>query len=232
MQQLVLDLAAPDPPSFANFVPGPNAEALAVLARLADGDCAESGVVIWGASGSGKTHLLRAAVARALTTGRSALYVADPGVLAAADPQSLAQHELVAVDAVDAASADAQARLFSLYNSLRARGGRLLAASLAPPSTLSVREDLRTRLGWGLVFEVVPLTDAEKPAALVAWARQRGFGLGDEVIRYLLAHGKRDMRSLLATLAALDGHSLASKRPITVPLLKDWIQRDFGLERR
>ncbi|NDP42883.1 MAG: DnaA regulatory inactivator Hda [Aromatoleum sp.] len=231
MEQLVLDLAAPEPPSFANFVPGPNAEALGVLARFAAGAVAETGVVVWGAAGSGKTHLLHAAVAAALAAGRSAIYVADHGVLTATEAEVLARHELVAVDSVDAANADAQGKLFSVFNALRARGRNLLAASSAPPAALPLREDVRTRLGWGLVFEILPLADSDKPAALVAWAQQRGFGLSDDVIRYLLAHGRRDMASLLATLAALDRHSLATKRAITVPLLRDWIQRDFRLER-
>jgi DnaA family protein len=94
---------------------------------------------------------------------------------------------------------------------------------------MPLREDVRSRLGWGLVYEVLPLADEDKPAALVTYARSRGFALNDDVIAYLLAHGRRDMPSLVATLAALDRHSLASKRPITVPLLKDWMQRGLGL---
>ena len=85
---------------------------------------------------------------------------------------------------------------------------------------MRVREDLRTRLGWGLVYEIVTLDDADKPAALIGYARQRGFHLSDEVVRYLLAHGRRDMTTLLATLVALDRRSLSAKRPITVPLLR------------
>jgi DnaA family protein len=91
-----------------------------------------------------------------------------------------------------------------------------------------VREDLRTRLGWGLVYEVLPLTDAEKPAALAGYARERGFALPDEVIGHLLTYGRRDMRSLVATVAALDRFSLAHKRPITVPLLRAWLQRELA----
>src|SRR5690606_18286316 len=90
---------------------------------------------------------------------------------------------------------------------------------------LALRDDLRTRLAWGLAYEIVPLADADKPAALAAYARARGFALAGEVIAYLLAHGRRDMRSLVATLAALDRRSLALKRPVTVPLLREWMQR-------
>ena len=49
----------------------------------------------------------------------------------------------------DAAEADAQARLFTLFNVLRPGGGHLLVASEPPPAQLPLREDLRTRLGWG-----------------------------------------------------------------------------------
>src|SRR5690606_33800457 len=103
--------------------------------------------------------------------------------------------------------------------------------SAAPPARLGLRADLRSRLGSGLAYEVVPLADADKPAALAAYARSRGIVLDDDVIAYLLAHGRRDMPSLLATLAALDRESLAAKRPITVPLLRAWMQRALALNR-
>ncbi len=101
----------------------------------------------------------------------------------------------------------------------------------APPARLALREDLRTRLALGLVFEVIPLADADKPQALAAFARERGFRLSDDVIAYLLAHGRRDMPSLVATLAALDRHSLATQRGITVPLLREWLQRELWIGR-
>jgi DnaA family protein len=114
-----------------------------------------------------------------------------------------------------------------LYNALKERRGKLLVASRTPLATLPLREDLRTRLGWGLVYEALPLADDAKPAALAAYARGHGFDLSADVSEYLLRHGRRDMPSLLATLASLDRYSLAVKRPITVPLVKDWLQRDL-----
>ena len=130
------------------------------------------------------------------------------------------RHALVAIDDVDRASDEAQSRLFTLYNTMRAQFRHLLLASRVPPARMALREDLRTRLGWGLVYEIVPLADADKPAALVAYAHQRGFSLSAEVVRYLLVHGRRDMTTLLATLAALDRHSLSTMRPVTVPMLR------------
>ncbi len=199
--------------------------------RSLPGTAASPASCLWGANGVGKTHLLRATVAAAAAAGRAAVYAAEPGALAS-DPQVLARSALVAVDRVEAAGADAQARLFTLYNALRAAGGALLVAADAAPVRLPLRDDLRSRLGWGLVFEILPLADEEKPAALVAWARLRGLALSDDVVAYLLAHGRRDMASLLATLTALDRHSLATRRAITVPLVRDWLQRDIGFTAR
>jgi len=230
-EQLVFELAAPEPPSFANFLPGSNAEALAAVMALAGGDATETGMLLWGAPGAGKTHLLRAAVSAVALRAGAAVFIAQPGELLAQDPGVLAQRAVVAIDRIDEASPDAQARMFTLFNGLRERAGHLLVASRMPLAALSMRADLRTRLGWGLVYELAPLVDTDKPLALAAYARGRGFRLADEVIAYLLAHGRRDMGALVGALAALDRHSLATKRPITVPMLRAWLQHDIDLER-
>jgi DnaA family protein len=229
MEQLVFELAAPEPPSFDNFLPGRNAEVVAAVGRFAAGEATETGLLLWGAPGAGKTHLLRAAVRAIGMRGFAATYCPEPAVLEGADAGALAAHALVAIDGIDVASAAAQATVFTLYNALKANGGHLVAASRLPPASLPIREDVRTRLGWGLVYEVMPLSDSDKPAALLDYARRRGFALSDDVIRYLLAHGRRDMTALCTTLAALDRHSLATKRAITVPLLRDWLQREMSL---
>ena len=224
MEQLIFELATPEPPSFANFLPGPNREVVAALSRFASGEATETGLVLWGPPGVGKTHLLRA-TADAAEGKRPVHFCADPGALPVDPPLPTA---LLVVDDVDQADAAMQGRLFTLYNALKATGGSLVASAALPPARMPLREDVRTRLGWGLVHEVLPLTDADKPVALATYARSRGFALADDVIAYLLAHGRRDMTSLVATLAALDRHSLASKRPITMPLLKEWLQRGLG----
>ncbi len=229
IRQLTFDLAPPEPPSFDNFLAGDNGEAIASLERCADGELGHVVVMLWGGAGTGKTHLLRATVARGQAAGRSATFVSDPGALSAQDPEQIAKHAIVAIDHVGSADAAAQARLFTLFNAIAARDGRLLAAGDAPPALLPLREDLRTRLSWGLVFEVRPLADADKPAALAAYARRRGIRLPADVVDYLLVHGRRDMAALLASVAELDRLSLAQKRPITVPLVRDWLQRRIPL---
>ncbi|HVJ73464.1 MAG TPA: DnaA regulatory inactivator Hda [Casimicrobiaceae bacterium] len=223
-EQLVFELVAPEPASFANFVPGRNGEAVAALGRAAAGTLAERSIVLWGASGAGKSHLLAACADAATRHGRRAFLWPSPSAI---DPQAPLAAALVAVDDVDRADADGAARLFTLYNALGEHGGTFVAASALPPARIALRDDVRTRLSWGLVLEVVPLADDDKPAALAAYARSRGFTLADEVIVYLLAHGRRDMRSLVETLAALDRTSLVHKRPVTVPLVREWLQRSI-----
>ena len=226
MEQLTFELAAFEPPSFANFLAGRNAEAVSQLAKAAHGELTETGIYVWGAPGSGRTHLLRAVVAEA-GARRAALYCEGPDDAPSEPP---APGALVAVDDVDSADAAAQGRLFTLFNRLKEGGGQLLAAASVPPSRLTVRDDLRTRLGWGLVYELVPLADADKAEALVRYARERGLRLAPEVAEYLLAHGRRDMATLVGTVAALDRYSLAVKRPLTVPLLREWLQQRLGLD--
>lgn len=222
-EQLVFELVAPEPPTFASFVAGRNAEAVRALERAAAGTLGETGIVLWGPAGAGKSHLVAAAAVAARDAGRPAERYATPS----AWPSTAVPGALVAIDDLTGADAAAQARLFTLYNALREHGGTLVAAAAVPPARLPFRDDVRTRLAWGLAYEVSPLGDDEKPAALAAYARSRGFALDDEVIAYLLAHGRRDMQALVATLAALDRRSLAQKRAVTVPLLREWMQRSL-----
>ena len=225
MEQLVFELAAPEPPRLANFVPGRNAELLSVLPRFVCGAMSETGLFIWGAPGTGKTHLLHAAKALAEEHGVPASMFSGP--VTVNDPEAAAD-ELVIIDRIDEADAAAAGRVFTWFNALKERRGRIVVAARTPLGRLPLREDLRTRLGWGLVYEVAALADEEKAEALRAYARQRGFALSAEVIDYLLRHGRRDMPALVSALAALDRVSLATKRPITVPLLREWLQK--GLE--
>jgi DnaA-homolog protein len=218
----------PEPPSFANFLAGRNAELVNALSAFVTGG-RDTGMLIWGGPGVGKTHLARAAVALAQERGLGARLFAHPREIdddAFASVRASAE-QVIVIDGIDLADEAAAGRLFTFYNAIKERQARLIATSRTPLAALPLREDLRTRLGWGLVYELLALEDDAKPAALAVYAKGRGIMLSDEVIEYLLRHGRRDMPSLLATLAALDRQSLATKRPITVPLLKGWLQREL-----
>jgi DnaA family protein len=170
---------------------------------------------LWGETGSGKSHLLQAAIECARAMDQSAIYASGEVPEAA---------QVVAVDAVEKLDDTAQIALFSLYNRQRENGGMLLVSGTQAPAFLPLRDDLRTRLGWGLVYQVHALNDDEKAQALKQHALARGFELPNEVTTYLLRHGRRDLPALLETLNALDKHCLRLKRGASVPLLKEVMQ--------
>lgn len=208
MRQLVLEISPPTEPSFEDFVIGGNAELVARLQALAAGRLQESVFYIWGERGSGRSHLLGATLRAAFDPGR-----------------------ILIADDVDALDAEAQIALFNRINEVRdaaAQGGTdpavartVLAAGSAPPAQLGLREDLRSRLAWGLVYQAKMLSDAEKAAYLRDAAARRGLPIGDEVVSYLLTHVRRDLPSLVAILAHLDTYSLSHQRPLTVPLVRE-----------
>ncbi len=212
MTQLLLDIGPVWTPTLENFVAGRNVELLSALRHALAGDARERCFYLWGEPGSGKSHLLEAAMRQARSAGLAVQY-AQAGV-----PEPA---QAVAVDDVEALDDAAQVALFALYNRQRESGGILLVSGTAAPAHLDVRDDLRTRLGWGLVYQVHSLNDAEKAQALEQHAQARGFELPREVVQYLLRHGRRDLPSLLAVLDALDAECLRLKRSPSVPLLKE-----------
>jgi len=214
MGQLLLELAAPPAPTLDNFFPGRNGAALKALRAALEGG--EPFVYLWGAAGSGKTHLLRGFAAAAGATRDGEYFPA-----AKADWARAARLEAVAVDDVSRLDESGQIALFDLCNRLRGLRGALAAAGDAPPPELALRLDLRSRLASGIVLQLHPMSDAEKAEALRQHAAARGMVLEAGLVRYLLTHFERDMGTQISVLDALDKASLERKRPVTLPLLKE-----------
>ena len=225
MSQLLLDISPDKQPTLDNFVVGRNPELLSALRHALAGTASERCFYVWGETGSGKSHLLQACVRAALDMQHSANY-AQGSV-----PQSMDMAAtVVAVDDVESLDDAAQIGLFDLYNQIRDSGGMLLVSGKESPLHLKLRDDLRTRLGWGLVYQLHGLSDEEKAQALMQHAHERGFVLPTEVTQYLLHHGRRDLPSLMAVLDALDEHSLRLHRAPSVPLLKEILQKELELK--
>lgn len=220
MRQMLLDLTADKPQTLDTFVAGTNAELmqlLHVLATRASAAVCDPFAYLWGTPGAGKTHLLRA-----LATLPAARYVAcDADETAFLFDPSV---NFYLLDDCDKLSEQAQIAAFALFNQVREHNGTMITAGAVAPAILAVREDLRTRLGWGLIYQVHELTDEDKIAALTHAAVARGLILSSGVLPYLITHFKRDMRSLSAMLDALDHYSLETKRSITLPLLRNLLQ--------
>lgn len=211
--QFVFDFGKECFPDFEDFQGQGNNELIKTLKEQV-----ESFVYLWGEQGSGKTTLLKSWVAKAQQEGKPATYldVATMGL-----PESARELDFIAIDGVEALNEEEQIRLFSIFNQFKdQQQGYLLISANTPPNRLSVREDLRTRMGFCLVYEVVPLTDSEKISLLSAMAKSRQIHLSDDVFVYLLNHWKRDIDSLVQILEQLDRYSLATKKPITVFLVK------------
>lgn len=230
MKQLALNIATDWQPTLENFVVGRNVEIISALrhalSSLSSAIPSERCFTLWGEAGSGKSHLLQAIVQQAEAIKITASYAR------AVVPSSAENAQVVAIDDVAELDDDAQIKLFALYNRLRETGGMLLVSSHVAPAYLTLRDDLRTRLGWGLVYQIHGLNDEEKEQALNQHAQARGLSLPYEVIQYLLRHGRRDLPALLAVLDALDAHCLRLQRAPSVPLLKEVMQHFYNAETR
>jgi len=212
MRQLTLDLLPESPPTLDNFVAGGNAETVAALTGWLAGARRETSFCLWGDAGSGRSHLL-------LASGFAYVdAVRDPALATAPGSGQLA------IDHVEALDETGQIALFNHFNRLKMAAGMLLTAAGRPPAHLALREDLRTRLGSGLIYRLQPLSDTEKAAALAAQARERALKLTPEAIEYLMRHAPRDMRTLSAFIVALDRYTLEHKRAVTLPLLRELLR--------
>lgn len=214
MRQLILDLLPDSPPTLDNFVPGGNGEAVAALTGWLAGLLEATVFCLHGEAGCGKSHLLQASSFRYID--------------AASNPSlaGVKANEPLAVDNVDALDSEGQIALFALFNQIKTNGSRLLTAAPQPPAHLALREDLRTRLGSGLIYRLQALSDDEKAAAVAGLAKERALKLSPEAIAYLLRHVSRDMRTLAMLVVALDQYTLEQKRPVTLPLLREMLQAD------
>jgi DnaA family protein len=218
LTQLLLDLQPNQAPSLDNYIVGENHELLARLATLAGPGCFDA-AYLWGAGGCGKSHLLAATAGLALRR-RPALLLSGASATAFTAPPG----GLLIVDDVDNLDDDAQIALFRIFNTARLIGLGLLIAGHHPPLKLNLREDLRTRIGQTLIYEVKTLNDEQKAAALRRHALERGLRVDEGLVRYLLSHGRRDLPSLMAVLDHLDRATLERQRPATLPLLKEALQ--------
>lgn len=222
MKQIALDIGLTRGATLANFCAGPNEAALAHL-RLWAGSPTRSPVptYLWGAGGSGKTHLLEA-VAQALREQGAAAGWLDPSLHE--PPEFDEAWAVVLMDDVDRYSAVQQHAAFNWFVNAQTLQRGVLAAGAVPPADLRLREDLRTRLGWGHVFHLQVLSEPERRAVLRQAADDRGVFLGDEVMDFMLTRFSRDLGSLMQLLDQLDGYALQTKRAITIPLIRSMLE--------
>lgn len=226
MQQLPLGVQLRAAAVFGSFAPGRNAAAVAAV-RAASGSAGSAPVWLWGARGSGKTHLLHAALAAWDERQGPAAYL--PLALPELQPFMLGGLEtcgLLVLDDVEAVAGNAEweTALFHLWNGLLAHGARVVLAARQPPAGLPVRlPDLASRFSSSLVLQLQLPDETELAEVLQAMASQRGLDLGPGVAAFLLRRIRRDTHELAALVERLDGAALAAQRALTVPFVREVI---------
>ncbi len=222
MKQLALDIGLATVPTLNSFFAGPNAATVDHL-RLWSTSPTRSPVptYLWGEGGSGKSHLLcavqEALREQGLKVGRLDAHSINPPAF---DPAWAA----VLMDDVHLYDLAQQHTAFNWFvNALTPATGAprwVLAAGALPPADLKLRDDLRTRLGWGHVYALQVLSETERRAVLRQEADARGIFLSDEVMAFMLSRFSRDLGSLMQLLDNLDHYALQNQRAITIPLIK------------
>ena len=226
MKQIALDIGLATGPTLKSFFAGPNEAALRHL-ELWVGDKSNAHArspvptYLWGGAGSGKTHLLKAAQ-DALREQGASVGGLDATVLE--PPEFNEAWAAVLLDEVDLYTAVQQHAAFNWFVNAQTHQRWVLAAGALPPADLKLRDDLRTRLGWGHVFELHALSDTERRSVLRQAADARGIFLGDDVMDFILTRFSRDLGSLMELLDLIDGYALQTKRGITIPLIKSMME--------
>ena len=224
MKQLALPIGMARAPTLSAFFAGPNEPALAHL-QLWAGSPTRSPVptYVWGPPTSGKTHLLKAVQEALREQGATAGWM-DATVLE--PPPYDERWAVVLLDDVHLYTAVQQHAAFSWFVGAQTMQRGVLAAGLQPPAGLQLREDLRTRLGWGHVFQLQLLSEPQRRSVLRQSADARGVFLSDEVMDFMLTRFSRDLGSLMQLLEQLDAYALQTQRAITIPLIKSMLESE------
>ena len=222
MKQIALDIGVSVGPSLGNFHPGHNAAALAHLELwMAGRTRSPVPTFLWGDNGSGKTHLLRAVADHIRNQGSRVGWMDKTTVQ---PPEFNPEWEVLLLDDVQFFSAVQQHMAFNWFVNAATPGAArqpwVLAAGSLPPQDLPLREDLRTRLGWGHVFHLQLLDDDQRREVLLKHAQALGMHLGKDLLDYLLSRFSRDLGHLIHLLEQLDNYALQTQRPLTIPLLR------------
>lgn len=224
--QYTLAVTLPEDETLDSFYAAEQSEVVAFLKKYIQQYAGQPPVYLFGASGSGKSHLLYAACVQAQEQGLTSQLLAledfcqySPRLL-----DNLEQLDLVCLDNVQAIAGDLswQTAMFDLYNRMQEQGKALIIVGNQAPHLLGFTlADLVSRLHACTAFQLRLLTDEDKQKLLQQKARLRGMELPDEVARYLLNRRERDIRALVAILDRLDKASIVYQRKLTIPFVKD-----------
>ncbi len=220
--QLTLDLFKSARHDFAGFLCGANHQALLAVQHWARRDGPPI-LHLRGVQGSGKSHLLQAAIGAVAAGTARAMYVPLREIFPDGEQllEDLDSVEIIALDDIDicAGQASWERCLFNLYNAVYTSGRRLLWSARTEPAF--VLPDLVSRVQASLIYQLHELSDTDKAAVLRTRAHARGLDLPEAVVEFVMLRERRDMTSLITLLDELDAIALAQVRALTVPLVRE-----------
>ena len=197
MDQLLLDIQIPKVKSLENFIIGDNSETINIIKKFI-ADKSLQFFYLWGVEGSGKSHL----------------------------SDVVKRGNIFVIEDIETKNNMEQVEAFNIFNDCKENSKKLFITGANSPNNMGLRSDLASRLSWGLVYQIKPLTDSEKKLALLGHSKQKGMSCNENVIEYFMRHLQRDLHYLIATLDALDNWYLKMKKPINVSLLKELLENN------
>jgi DnaA regulatory inactivator Hda len=169
-------------------------------------------LLLWGAAGCGKTHLLHIWAARL-----GADLLAGPSLHGLLE---LGSGRGIAIDAAD--TTGDETALFHLLNAAGEAGRPALLAGRTPPSRWTIGlPDLASRLRAITAVEIGPPEDELLRALLARLLADRQLRIDKAVQNWLLHRLPRTAAALREAVARLDAAALEAQRDITVPLARE-----------
>jgi chromosomal replication initiation ATPase DnaA len=217
MTQLAFDLPPQPQMGRADFLEAPaNAEALAWIERWPDWPA--HALVLAGPSGSGKTHLAH------IFANRADAILLDCAELTESRVPDLEGRRVVIEDC---RSPLPERALFHLLNLAKESSNFVLFTALEPQARWAVQlPDLKSRLLALPLAELKAPDDALLTALLAKLFADRQLRVGPDVLTYILGRIERSFSAARRLVARIDAKALAAKRPVTVPLIRDILEKD------
>ena len=186
-------------------------------------DQKSSEIYFYGASGNGKTHILQGAVLESLANDKNAVFVDCADLIPDHLAEFIDQISLISFDNVHLLSNKNEEIFFDLFNRSRQSQVNILVSGNTLPADLNIMKDIKTRLSLATVFKLEELNDESTMIVIDKQMSDRNLSIDPKVYEYLFKNFSRDLRLLLSTMDDLDKASLQTKKPISIPFVRKFL---------
>ena len=235
------DISAPLDPKFTfdNFIVGkPNELAYAAAQRVAQSEVVSfNPLFLYGGVGLGKTHLMHAVAwnIKKRNPKKNVVYLTAEKFMyqfikalrfknIMSFKEQFRSVDVLMIDDVQfiIGKDNTQEEFFHTFNTLIDKKRQIIISADKSPADLDGLEDrLKSRLGWGLVADIHPLTYELRLGILQAKAEQKSLNLKQEVMEFLANKITNNVREMEGALNRLAVHASIQDSEISVDLVKD-----------